>query len=120
MTDSPAEIPACGCSTPGSAAAATCYCGVDDLLRIIRRRYSLAVLDAIHTRGTARYHDVASALPQVSSSTLAETLHALASAELVIRRDLSRTAGPHTTYTLTPSGTKLLNRLRNLLEEVRP
>ncbi len=120
MTGPLREIPPCGCTTPGSAAAATCYCGVDELLRVIRRRYSLAVLDAIHTRGTSRYHDVASALPQASSSTLAETLHALHVAELITRTDLSRTAAPHTVYSLTPSGGKLLSRLRSLLDEVRP
>ncbi len=47
------DIPPCGCSTPGTASAATCYCGVEDLLRIIGRRYSVAVMNAIHTRATA-------------------------------------------------------------------
>ena len=97
----------------------TCYCGVEDLLQIIRRRYSLAAMNAIHARGKARYHDIALALPQASSSTLAETLRALDAARLVRRRDLSE-HGPHTEYTLTASGEKLLSRLRSLLEEVQP
>jgi len=112
------ELPPCGCGTPGSADPATCYCGVEDLLRIIRRRYSLAVMNAIHARGTARYHDVASALPQASSSTLAETLRALEAAQLISRRDLLASGGSHVVYVVTPSGTKLLSRLRNLLDEV--
>jgi DNA-binding HxlR family transcriptional regulator len=114
------DIPPCGCTTPGAASAATCYCGVDDLLRIIRRRYSLAIMSAIHTRGTARFSDIASALSQASSSTLAETLRALEAAQLLTRRDLSDEAGPHTVYSLTPSGVKLLSRLRALLDEVHP
>ena len=114
------DIPPCGCTTPGAASAATCYCGVDDLLRIIRRRYSLAVMNAIYTRGTARFGDIAAALPQASSSTLAETLRALEAAQLLTRRDLSDEAGPHTVYGLTPSGVKLLSRLRALLDEVHP
>lgn len=113
------DVPPCGCATPGTTDAATCYCGVEDLLRIIRRRYSLAVLRAIHARGVARYHDVADALPQASSSTLAETLRALAAAQLVRREDLGVTS-PHTEYRLTHSGAKLLNRLRRLLGEIRP
>ena len=90
-----------------------------DLLQIIRRRYSLTAMNAIHARGSARYHDIASALPQASSSTLAETLRALETARLITRRDLSDGA-PHTEYALTASGKKLLDRLRSLLEEVQP
>jgi len=112
------DIPPCGCSSPGSAPATTCYCGVEDLLQIIRRRYSLAAMSAIHTRGSARYHDIASALPRASSSTLAETLRALEAARLVTRRDLSDPA-PHTAYALTMPGEKLLSRLRSLLDEVQ-
>lgn len=102
---------------PGDANAATCYCGVEDLLRVIRRRYSLVVMNAIHTRGRARYHDVAAALPTMSSSTLAETLHALVAARLLDRHPESE-ARPHLMYSLTESGAKLLNRLRRLLTEL--
>lgn len=112
------DIPPCGCSSPGGTDPATCYCGVEDLLRIIRRRYSLAVMTAIHVRQMARYHDIAEALPQASSSTLAETLQALETARLVDRRDLPD-PGPHTEYRLTASGEKLVSRLRHLLGEIR-
>lgn len=111
------EIPACGCAEPGAANAWTCYCGVEDLLRIIRRRYSLAVMNAIHSRGEARYNDIATTLPGTSSSTLAETLHALETAHLVDRRPQTDER-PHAVYTLTASGTKLLRRLRQLLTDV--
>ena len=114
------DIPPCGCGSPGTASAESCYCGVDDLLRVIRRRYSLAVMNAIQSRGAARYHDIADALPKASSSTLAETLSALEIAGLVRRRDLSRDAAPHTVYDLTASGAKLVSRLRILLDEVQP
>ncbi len=114
------DLPPCGCGSPGHADPATCYCGVDDLLRVIRRRYSLAVLRAIHSRDRPRYHEIAAALPQASSSTLAETLHALDTAQLILRHDLHHGTGPHTAYTLTASGVKLLSRLRRLLEEVQP
>jgi DNA-binding HxlR family transcriptional regulator len=98
----------------------TCYCGVEDLLRVIRRRYSLAVMNAIQTRNPARYSEIAAALPQASSSTLAETLHALTVSGLAVRRDLSGAAAPHTEYALTPSGAKLLSRLGRLLQEIQP
>lgn len=114
------DIPPCGCGSPGASAADTCYCGVEDLLRVIRRRYSLAVMNAIQVRGGARYHDIAAALPQASSSTLAETLYALEVAQLLRRQDLSADAAPHTRYDLTTSGTTLLSRLRPLLDEVQP
>ena len=113
------DIPPSGCSSPGAALADSCYCGVDDLLRIIRRRYALAVMNAIQTRGSVRYHDIAEALPQASSSTLAETLSALEVSQLVRRRDFSHHAAPHTVYDLTPSGMKLVSRLRSLLGEVQ-
>lgn len=87
-------------------------------MRIIRRRYSLAVMNAINAQSPARYHQIASALPQASSSTLSETLHSLEAAGLIERRLESETAA-QPTYVLNPSGARLLNRLRRLLGEVR-
>lgn len=111
------ELPGCGCSSPGLANASTCYCGVEDLLRIIRRRYSLAVLNAIHVHDTPRYHDIASAIPGISSSTLAETLRALEAVQL-LRRLVGGEESPFPRYALTASGTMLLKRLRQLLVEL--
>jgi len=105
---------------PGTSTAATCYCGVEDLLRVIRRRYSLAVMNAIQHRGSARFHEIALALPHASSSTLTETLQALEVSQLLTRRDLSTDGSPHIAYDLTESGLKLLNRLRPLLDDVQP
>ncbi len=110
------DLPPCGCGTPGEANAATCYCGVEDLLRIIRRRYSLAVMNAIHQHPKPRYQALAEALPGVSSSTLAETLRALEAAQL-LRRDRDDDSS-FATYALTDSGAKLLHRLRQLLHEL--
>lgn len=111
------DLPPCGCGTPGEASASTCYCGVEDLLRIIRRRYSLAVMNAIRGQSKPRYHDVAGALPGISSSTLAETLRALEAAQL-LRRHPGDDDRPFATYALTESGAKLLSRLRQLLDEL--
>ena len=112
------DLPPCGCGSPGESNASTCYCGVEDLLRIIRRRYSLAVMNAIHSsQATPRYHSIAEALPGISSSTLAETLRALEAAQL-LRRLPGRGESPFATYDLTDSGLKLLSRLRQLLEEI--
>ena len=86
-------------------------------MRIIRRRYSLAVMNAIHGRGGVRYHDIAAVLPAMSSSTLSETLRALEAAHLLDRRHQAAEL-PHMVYTLTKSGTKLLSRLRQLLDEL--
>jgi DNA-binding HxlR family transcriptional regulator len=113
----PSEIPPCGCSTPGTAAPANCYCSVENLLRVIRRRYSLAVMNAIQAHRPARYRDLAATLPAASSSTLVETLGALEAAQL-IRRHMSETP-PLSSYELTGSGAKLLSRLRRLLQEIR-
>ena len=110
------EIPPCGCADPGVANASTCYCGVEDLMRIIRRRYSLHVMNAIHTNGRVRYHDVATALPSISSSTLSETLRALEAAHLLDRRQTADRT--YMMYELTTSGVKLLSRLRQLLDEI--
>ena len=112
------DIPPCGCATPGEANPSICYCAVDDLLRVIRRRYSLTVLAAIHSRGAARYHEIEAAIDGVSTSTLAETLHALEAAHLLVR-DAPPEAAPKTIYTLTASGIKLLSRFRQLLDQVR-
>lgn len=111
------DLPPCGCSSPGDASAATCYCGVEDLLRIIRRRYSLAVMNAIKSHPHPRYHDIAEALPGISSSTLAETLRALEAAQL-LRRLAGTGESPFHSYELTDSGIKLLGRLRQLLAEL--
>ncbi|MGQ0764657.1 MAG: winged helix-turn-helix transcriptional regulator [Gemmatimonadota bacterium] len=112
-------MPPCGCGTPGLAAADSCYCAVDDVLRIIRRRYSLSVLNVIRARGSVRYTEIAGALAGVSSSTLSETLLALETAQLVTRTDLSGEGAPHTNYGLTASGEKLVHKLRVLLEEIQ-
>ena len=111
------DFPPCGCSSPGDASASTCYCGVEDLLRIIRRRYSLAVMNAIKSHPHPRYHDIAEALPGISSSTLAETLRALEAAQL-LRRLAGSSDSPFQSYQLSNSGTKLLGRLRQLLTEL--
>lgn len=111
------DLPPCGCLEPGTANPSTCYCSVDDLLRIIRRRYSLAVMNVIHAREAPRYHDVANALQPISSSTLSETLQALEAARLLDRRQ-SPGDGQAVTYRLTPSGVKLLTRLRGLLTDL--
>lgn len=111
------HIPPCGCCAPGDVSASTCYCGVDDLLRIIRRRHSLSVMNAIHRHGRARYHDVAATLPGLSSSTLSETLRALEAAELLNRRQ-EAAERPFMLYALTESGVKLLSRLRQLLTDI--
>ena len=111
------DVPACGCAEPGLVSASVCYCAVEDLLRIIRRRYSLAVMNAIHARGEARYNDVATAVSKISSSTLAETLHALEVARLLDRRPPTDQRG-YSTYVLTQSGAKLLSRFRILLGEI--
>lgn len=77
-------------------------------------------MSAIQGRTAPRYNEITAALPQASSSTLAETLQALEAARLLVRHDLRDGAGPHTAYALTLSGVKLLGRLRLLLDEVQP
>lgn len=86
-------------------------------MRIIRRRYSLTVMNAIHGRGRVRYHDIADVLTGISSSTLSETLRALEAAHLLDRHQFDAER-PYMVYALTPSGEKLLRRLRQLLKEI--
>ena len=73
-------------------------------------------MNAIHLNQPARYSDLAHLLPQASSSTLAETLAALEAAQLVSR--FTSDSAPTVTYSLTQSGSKLLSRLRSLLDDV--
>jgi DNA-binding HxlR family transcriptional regulator len=113
----PVDIPPCGCASPGTALPATCYCSVEDLMRVIRRRYSLALMNGIHQHQPARFHQLASVLPQASTSTLAETLSVLEAAQLVVHHTAE--IAPTSTYALTASGEKLLNRLRRLLEDIQ-
>ena len=75
------------------------------------------MINAIHVRRTARYRDVATALPAASGSTHTETLRALDTARLVIRNTNPR-AG-RDTYAVNVSGEKLLNRLRMLLDDIQ-
>ena len=111
-------IPPCGCPEPGVAVPFACYCSVEDLLRILRRRYSLAVLNAIRAHEPARYHTLSAALPRMSSSTLVETLGALAVCHLINREEPTE-AHAQPLYRLTPAGDKLLSRLKPLLDDVR-
>ncbi len=86
-------------------------------MRVIRRRYSLALMNAIHQHQPARFHQLASVLPQASTSTLSETLSVLEAAQLVVHHTAE--VAPTSTYALTASGEKLLNRLRRLLEDIQ-
>lgn len=86
-------------------------------MRVIRRRYSLVLMNAIRQRAPARFSELASALPQASTSTLSETLAALEAAQLVIH--VTSDAAPTSTYSLTGSGAKLLSRLHKLLTDVQ-
>lgn len=86
-------------------------------MRVIRRRYSLALMNAIQQHQPARFRELANVLPQASTSTLTETLAALEAAHLLVHHTAD--SAPTSTYALTPSGEKLLSRLRRLLEDVQ-
>ena len=86
-------------------------------MRVIRRRYSLALMNAIHQHQPARFRELTALLPTASTSTLTETLAALEAAQLVSH--VTAEAAPVSTYALTVSGEKLLSRLRRLLEDVQ-
>lgn len=86
-------------------------------MRVIRRRYSLALMNAIHQHPPARFRELTELLPQASTSTLTDTLAALQAANLVAH--LTAETTPTSTYVLTASGEKLLSRLRRLLEDIQ-
>ena len=86
-------------------------------MRVIRRRYSLALMNAIHVNQPARFRALSAMVPQASTSTLTETLGALEAAHLVEHRTADAT--PTSTYRLTASGEKLLSRLRRLLDDIQ-
>ncbi len=75
-------------------------------------------MQAIHANAPARFHQIASALPKASSSTLSDVLRSLEVAGLIERRAQTETQ-TQPTYRLNPSGVRLLRRLRRLLGEVR-
>lgn len=75
-------------------------------------------MNAIHSHSPARFHQIATALPKASSSTLAEMLRSLEAANLIQRRSGAETEG-QPTYLLNTSGARLLSRLRRLLGEVQ-
>jgi DNA-binding HxlR family transcriptional regulator len=117
MAEAALDVPPCGCAAPGAALASTCYCSVEDLMRVLRRRYSLALMNAIHQHQPARFHQLSAVLPQASTSTLSETLAVLETAQLVVHHTAE--VAPTSTYTLSASGDKLLSRLRRLLEDIQ-
>ena len=86
-------------------------------MKVIRRRYSLALMNAIHVNQPARFRELSAMLPQASTSTLTETLGALQAAHLVAH--VTADATPTSTYALTASGEKLLSRLRRLLDDIQ-
>ena len=67
-------VPPCGCARPGAADPETCYCSVDDLLQIIRKRYSLAVMRAVHARPRARYRQIADAVTEAFEPQIADAV----------------------------------------------
>ena len=83
-------------------------------MRVIRRRYSLALMNAIHLHQPARFRQLSTVLPQASTSTLAETLAALEAAQLVAHH----TAEAAPTAPCADGERQLLSRLRRLLDDV--
>lgn len=108
----------CGCATPDSTGASTCYCTVDDLVHAISRKYSLSIVNLLGDRGSCRFRDIDNALPQVGPSTLSDTLKELVEVGLLRRRVFPDTP-PRVEYDLTDAGGLLRDRFHHLLDEVR-
>lgn len=112
------DVGGCGCAEPRSPAAEGCYCTVDDLVRAISRKHSLAILNLAGSRGTVRFTDLEEALPRISTSTLSETLQLLRDVGLMDRK-VSPETPPRVEYGLTEAGSLLRRRFHELLERVR-
>jgi DNA-binding HxlR family transcriptional regulator len=66
---------------------------------------------------TYRFNALRRRVDGVSEKMLAQTLHALERDGLV-RRDVQTTIPPHVQYSLTPSGTRVATKLRELIDLV--
>jgi len=111
----------CGCcttdvSTP-MAAQQTCYCPVDDLLDLLAKEYTLAIIGLLADGGTKRHSEIADALSVNSSSAFADRLSALTEAGLLERTSYDEVP-PHVEYSLTTRGREFERRLRPLLQWV--
>lgn len=107
----------CGCASPDSTGASTCYCTVEELVHAISRKHSLSVVNLLGVRGESRFRDVEGSLPQVGPSTLSDTLKELVAVGLVHRTVYPDTP-PRVAYRLTDAGALLRERFHRLLDEV--
>lgn len=110
------DIGTCGCAVPDTHGASLCTCGVDDLVHVIGRKYTMPILNRIGG-GHARFNELQREL-RLSSSVLSETLGDLVRIGLV-QRTVIDDGPPGTEYTLTAAGHALRKRLRPLLERVQ-
>ena len=108
----------CGCSQPDTQAADTCYCTVDQLVHAISRKHALAILNLLGSHERARFRDLESLLPRISTSTLSETLRELAEVGLVLR-EVFPEMPPRVEYGLTAAGELLRLRFHDLLNRVQ-
>lgn len=106
----------CGCSSRIVLEEPVCFCPATGIVRVIGRRYFLALLGTIGNAGRVRFSELKDQLGRISSSTLALRLGELEAAGLV-RREVYAEVPPRVEYTLTKAGEDLRKRLKALLGE---
>lgn len=91
-----------------------CLCVLKGTIDVISRKWSLSVLNLVGNNRRLRFNEIMRRLPDVSPTTLTETLDKLVALTL-IKRESYAEIPPRVEYSLTREGSDLRNAIQPLL-----
>lgn len=93
----------------------TCYCPLDDVLKTVRKKYTMQIIAVLGADGPLRYGKLKARLGTKSDATLSKRLDQLEDAGLVAR-DRYDEMPPRVEYSLTAAGRELEDHIQPLLD----
>lgn len=94
---------------------AECYVPLTDLLDVLSRKYSMAVLCVLGGHDELRFGEIREHVQPASTSTITNRLQELVDADLVERQQYDEIP-PRVEYTLTEDGIEVRRHLQPLLD----
>lgn len=93
----------------------TCYCPLDDVLKTVRKKYTMQIIALLGAEGPLRYIQLKTRLGTKSDATLSKRLDQLEDAGLVDRERYDEMP-PRVEYSLTAAGRELEDHIQPLLD----
>jgi DNA-binding HxlR family transcriptional regulator len=91
-----------------------CFCPLEDLMKVISKKWTLLIINAIGIYGTLRFNRLVKELHGIGPKTLSDRLKEL-EAEGLITREFFAEIPPRVEYSLTKDGAELRESIMPLL-----